>query len=639
VATANYGATAGGVIAGDLGRGSDGKFTNAGNSGGVAPTRDKTELRQVLGLDPKAKKGKAGGKGKKAKPTDEEKAAEKQAKTDANRAKVAPDLGVSDDDSKSLAALAAGGEAGDTTELQKRGLVEVGGDGAPRLTTSGNALNTAMNRGDLGAAKRVMSVAADRKAKADKTATDKAAKQAEKDKKAGKVPATNPAPVEAAPMTALAESVQAVITAWLARMTAAKAISTDRAASIEEAADLLVSHMAGMDDELVADALKAGRRNSQNDAGMLQTVHDLSIKLGADCGPSMKAALKSLPYGMSYDQARDAIRAAIKDRYEPEQETVIVSNGEAVAVDREYYCWVVELYEDTAIYSDKGDDLYRVSYAFTSDGLLLGEPVKVKRVTMYVPIEPLVYSGELKYLELGKTSWTSLVQYEDATVYIGAPDSVKAAVSENPYAVKSLGNDRIGGYAVLFGDATKPDLTGDYFTKSTDFWLDEIGDKIPMLYHHSIESATKSDPVVGSWDVRRVDDIGVWVEGQLKRRHRYNKAVQQLVDAGALGLSSGSAPNLVLKSKKLGGATEITRWPIVEVSLTPEPAEPRMTPVAALKSLYADAGLDLPASLADDTPSTPSNTEGTEVREDVQSVDDRARRLNVELDLLEISLS
>lgn len=255
-----------------------------------------------------------------------------------------------------------------------------------------------------------------------------------------------------------------------------------------------------------------------------------------------------------------------------------------------------------------------MSYAFTSDGLLLGEPVKVQRITQYVPI---VNAYELK-------SAAGYIEIHNA-----GPDPV-----ENPYAVKSLGNDRIGGYAVMFGDATATDLTGDYFTKSTDFWLDEIGDKIPMLYHHSIESATKSDPVIGSWDVRRVDDVGVWVEGQLKRRHRYNKAVQQLVDAGALGLSSGSAPNLVLKSKKLGGATEITRWPIVEVSLTPEPAEPRMTPVAALKSLYADAGLDLPASLADDTPSTPSKTEGAQVRKDAHSVEDRARRLTVELDLL-----
>lgn len=621
IKAANYQAGAGETITGNLGRGNDGKFSNAGNGGGAgqtAPGVNRAELRQVLGLDPKPKKGKAAGGAKgggKGKPSDEQKAAEKQAKTDANRAKVAPSLGVSDDDSMSLSALAAGGEPGDTTDLEKKGLVERGGDGAARLTTSGNALNTAMNRGDLGAAKRVMSVAADRKAAKDTKATEKAAKdtekqqkQAEKDRKAGKTPA--PAQKEAASMTSIAEAAQAAITTWISRLTAAKAISEDRAESLEDAAAVLVGHLTGMDEELVDAALKAGRRNSQNDAGMLQTVHDLATKLGADCAPSSKAALKSLPAGMSYDQARDAIRKAISEKFSPVVETLM----SGPTVEHDYYCYVAELYEDTAIYEGEDGDLCRITYAFTSDGLLLGEPVKVQRVTQYVPV---VDTYELKTAD----GWVE--------VYNAGPDPVA-----NPYAVKSLGNDRIGGYAVLFGDSTSTDLTGDYFTKSTDFWLNEIGPNRPMLYHHALETATKSDPVVGIWDTLRVDDLGVWAEGQLKRAHRYKKAVKQLVDAGALGLSSGSAPNLVLKSKRLAGATEITRWPILEVSLTPEPAEPRMTPVAALKSLYADAGLDLPAALADDTPTTPSNTEGAQVREDAQSVDDRARRLTVELDLL-----
>lgn len=654
---ANYGAGAGQRIIGNLGRGSDGKFTAAGDDTdpkpGVPPVRDKSALRQALGLDPKAKKGKAGGKGKgaKPKPTDEQKAAEKQAKQDANRAKVAPDLGLSDDDSKSLAALAAGAEPGDTTELEKRGLVERGGDGAPRLTTSGNALNTALNRGDLGAAKRVASVAADRKKKADQTAAEKAKrdeekarKQAEKDRKAGKIPAPAPAPVEAASMTALATAVQAAITDFLAKLTAAKAISADRADSLEEAGQLFVSHLEGMDEELVTDALKAGRRNSSRDQNTIQDIHDFAATLGADCAPAVKPPLKSLPAGMSYDQAREEIRQAIKEKYTPEPDTVIASSGELVAVDRDYYCWVVELYEDAAIYSDKGDDLYRVSYAFTSEGILLGEPVKVKRVTQYVPVgdhelktdspSPLVLAT-YEYDQVNK-HWTPRYRTTDSTVYLPIEYTPSTEAPSNPYAVKSLGNDRIGGYAVLFGDATRTDLTGDYFTKSTDFWLNEIGPNRPMLYHHALDSATKADPVVGIWDTLRVDDIGVWTEGQLKKAHKYKQAIQQLVDAGVLGLSSGSAPNLVLKSRKQR-ANEITRWPILEVSLTPEPAEPRMTPVTAIKSYFADAGLDLPAALVDAS-DTPAPTAGAEAPTSAQSVDDRARRLNVELDLLELSL-
>lgn len=607
---ANYGATAGSVIVGNLARGGDGKFTSAGNSDG--PTPDRSQLRQAIGLDAKPKAGKKSGKGAKPKQTDEEKAAEKQAKQDANRKQVAAGLGVSDDDAASLSALAAGGEPGNTDDLVKRGLVEVGGDGAPRLTTSGQALNTAMNRGDLGAAKRVASVAQDRKTKADQQAAEKqkrdeekAKKQAEKDRKAGKTPA--PAPVEGQTMTNLANAVQTAITEFLARLTAAKAISADRAASIEETADLLAAHLTGMDEELVADALKAGRRNSSRDQSTIQNIHDFAANLGADCGTGSKPTLKALPVGVSYDQARDAIAKVIRER-------------EGAGEDK--WFWVVDLFENRAIYESKEiGELYEVIYSFTPNGLLVGEPVKVQRVTDYVPV---MDGAPFKSMD------------DEGRVYLKGHvhEAITggSAPTDNPYAVKSLGDDRVGGYAVLFGDAGNTDLTGDYFTKSTDFWLNEIGPNRPMLYHHAIESATKGDPVVGVWDTLRVDDIGVWAEGELKKAHRYKKAVKQLVDAGALGLSSGSAPNLVLKTRKQR-ANEITRWPILEVSLTPEPAEPRMTPVTAIKSYFADAGLDLPAAL-DDAPTTPDTTEGAEVQMDAQSVDDRARRLTVELDLL-----
>ena len=66
------------------------------------------------------------------------------------------------------------------------------------------------------------------------------------------------------------------------------------------------------------DALKAGRRNSSRDLTTIQSIHDFAAKLGADCGTASKTALKSLPAGMSYDQARQEIQKAISDRYSPE---------------------------------------------------------------------------------------------------------------------------------------------------------------------------------------------------------------------------------------------------------------------------------------------------------------------------------
>jgi hypothetical protein len=63
--------------------------------------------------------------------------------------------------------------------------------------------------------------------------------------------------------------------------------------------------------------------------------------------------------------------------------------------------------------------------------------------------------------------------------------------------------------------------------------------------------------------------------------------VLELVDQGALGWSSGSLPHLV------DVATDgyIRRWPIVEGSLTPTPAEPRYTDVVAVKAAFTALGL------------------------------------------------
>ncbi|MCL5459842.1 hypothetical protein M3M33_14495, partial [Loigolactobacillus coryniformis] len=43
---------------------------------------------------------------------------------------------------------------------------------------------------------------------------------------------------------------------------------------------------------------------------------------------------------------------------------------------------------------------------------------------------------------------------------------------------------------------------------------------------------------------------------------------------------------------EVAGNGEIKRWPIVEGSATPTPAEPRRTGIATIKSAYAFMGLD-----------------------------------------------
>lgn len=154
------------------------------------------------------------------------------------------------------------------------------------------------------------------------------------------------------------------------------------------------------------------------------------------------------------------------------------------------------------------------------------------------------------------------------------------------------GGERMGGYLVVWGSPARRDLHGEYFSPETELGLDWY-EKRPVLYHHGLDAHVKTAPI-GVIDRVQVDETGVWAEAQLNLRHRYGRQVQTLVERGALGWSSGSLPHLV----DVEHDGHIRRWIIVEGSVTPTPAEPRMTDVRllsderAVKSAYAAIGQD-----------------------------------------------
>ena len=159
--------------------------------------------------------------------------------------------------------------------------------------------------------------------------------------------------------------------------------------------------------------------------------------------------------------------------------------------------------------------------------------------------------------------------------------------------VKTLGGPpgRLGGHLVLWGDAHKRDLQGEYFTPDSDLGLDWYPQR-PLLYHHGL------DDTVGSMkigDIVRLepDETGVWLEAQLDMRHRYADAVLELAERGALGLSSGTLAHLAKVEQG-----HVKFWPVVEGSLTPTPAEPRIRvmPLKALHDLPSLKGLTTKAA-------------------------------------------
>lgn len=111
------------------------------------------------------------------------------------------------------------------------------------------------------------------------------------------------------------------------------------------------------------------------------------------------------------------------------------------------------------------------------------------------------------------------------------------------------------------------DLDKEFFSTKTDFALDWY-DEIPLLYHHGHDPDLETT-VVGRVKTRQITDAGVWAEAQLDASNKYFSAIKELVKKGKLFFSSGAVSHLVQTDHKSG---EITRWPMVELSLTPTPS-------------------------------------------------------------------
>lgn len=144
------------------------------------------------------------------------------------------------------------------------------------------------------------------------------------------------------------------------------------------------------------------------------------------------------------------------------------------------------------------------------------------------------------------------------------------------------GSDNIiEGLAIPFGGPLNgKDLDGEFFTAETNFCLDWFPTR-PLLYDHGLDSTLKTS-VAGKTVGQEQTDTGVWARVQLDIRNRYLRAIQELVQQGAVGFSSGAMAHLVQIDK----SGEIKQWPWVELSVTPTPANPEAI-AYTVKSLQA----------------------------------------------------
>lgn len=185
-------------------------------------------------------------------------------------------------------------------------------------------------------------------------------------------------------------------------------------------------------------------------------------------------------------------------------------------------------------------------------------------------------------------------------------------------SIKAITEDSVtvAGYGVVFGGR---DLEGETFSASTDYMLDLVPDKLVMYDHAQNENIRH---VIGNAAKIAKDEFGLFVEAELDRHAEYVEQIRELVEVGALGWSSGSVAHLTQREGK-----HIKRWPLVEFSLTPSPAEPRTLGVETIKHL-AETDEAFGALLPEGDRTSPEQGANTE------NVD--GKRLTIELDILEM---
>jgi phage head maturation protease len=632
----------------------DAEIARAQAAGGATPantgTPGKRSRSEVARLAALARWGKYKGgkkpapkKGKKPAQTPEAKEAARRQEAQANRAKVGDELNAQDaplskSGLASIEALASGAEAPNADGLVSMGLAVKGEDGRYRLTAQGKKAYNAAGKGDVAGVLDAVSEANDKrpKPKEEKPAEEEkpkaggggggsAGKPSDEEKEAER---------QAKADKKKAEQRQGVKDKMRDSDTGLSPSGFDAFTGFADGGDLEPRAASQLADMGLVEGdpprLSVDGRSARNaiDRGDFRGAVD-AIERGKARKAEAADRERVKTERATAQQKRQTAREQARDLLEQRRR----ADAQARENARPMRARAVKT-EDAMDYADILNSLLDTAEALEPDATKAGKRHNASDQALVQAI----YDAACGVCEMA----VSLGAQEPAE-----DDDEETVDEAMGMSVKMLPGGGVGGYAVRFGSADEPDLSAfrDFFTKSTDFWLD-AWDTRPMLYHHAQDEATKDAPVVGRWTQARVDDVGVWLEGQLDTAHRYAGAVKELIRRGVLRLSSDSAPHLVVREAQPNSTNWVKRWPLMACSLTPSPAEPRLLPVGALKAAYLEAGLLPPAELDETDEGNPlaaidadpeaTATDPVEAQADPlaeTTADDRARRLLIDIDL------
>ena len=131
------------------------------------------------------------------------------------------------------------------------------------------------------------------------------------------------------------------------------------------------------------------------------------------------------------------------------------------------------------------------------------------------------------------------------------------------------------------------DFDGEKFTPQTDLCLDWFPHGRPVLFNHGFDEDVGLRVIgrqVKTWE----DESGRWAKVQIEKSNQYWQEIQRLVSEGKLFFSSGALSRFVEKDT----SGNIVRWPWVELTLTPTPANPYAVTMPTAQKSYKAAGLD-----------------------------------------------
>jgi len=174
------------------------------------------------------------------------------------------------------------------------------------------------------------------------------------------------------------------------------------------------------------------------------------------------------------------------------------------------------------------------------------------------------------------------------------PDSLIAFGGE----LKALGDGKVGGYLVRFGNENEPDLsnTRDWFAKSTYFGARNgdgcdttINHGIPLRSTFTSEAERKVIEYAAGLILppikTQMDDIGIFASTILDLSNDYQAMVAKMIAEKRMLWSSGAVEHLVKRTPMANNTNRVDMWIIGEAAFTPTPAEPRLGPILSLKSL------------------------------------------------------